>query len=72
MDEKLRDLYSDLLDSMIKTKTNVKWDENIEIYLTENNNFEIRVLTRTGVWFVFKEKNKEEMMKWFEYMLRKD
>lgn len=73
MDEKLRDLYSKLLDSMIKNKEEmIKWDENIEIHLTENNKFEIWVRTRIGTWFVFKEKNKEEMMKWFEYMLKKD
>lgn len=68
MDEQLRNLYSDLLDSMIKTKTSVKWDENIEIHLTQNNKFEIQIRSRTGVWSVIKEKNKEEMMKWFEYM----
>lgn len=68
MDEQLRNLYSDLLDSMIKTKTSVKWDENIEIHLTQNNKFEIQIRSRTGVWLVIKEKNKEEMMKWFEYM----
>lgn len=68
MDEQLRNLYSDLLDSMIKTKTSVKWDENIEIHLTQNNKFEIRIRSRTGVRLVIKEKNKEEMMKWFEYM----
>ena len=73
MDEKLRDLYSKLLDSMIKNKEEmIEWDENIEIHLTENNKFEIEVRTRIGTWFVFKEKNKEQMLEWFEYMLKKD
>lgn len=72
MDEQLRKLYSDLLDSMIKTRTNVSWDENVEIWLTENDKFEIRIRSRTGIWLVLKEKNKEQMLEWFENQLRKN
>ena len=62
----LRNLYLELLDSMIKAKQNVKWDENVEICLTQNDNFMIRALSRTGDWFVSDVKSKEEMLEWFE------
>ena len=62
----LRNLYLELLDSMIKAKQNVKWDENVEICLTQNDNFMIRVLSRTGDYLVSDHMNKEEMIEWFE------
>ena len=62
----LRNLYLELLDSMIKAKQNVKWDENVEICLTQNDDFMIRVLSRTGDYLVSDHMNKEEMIEWFE------